>query len=132
MRTTTTRRRVQQRTGLTGRQILAARILSGADQATIARLAGISRQSLSAMENAGVVVARRSTQAKVLAALGSHGVMLVPGGAIRASAFWASLPLAPADLGNVLINAHVCFRGQTGRALSRPQLLLLTRRRHRL
>jgi hypothetical protein len=39
------------------------------------------------MEGAGAspVVNRKSTQAAVLAALGSHGVMLVPNGAVLAS-----------------------------------------------
>jgi DNA-binding XRE family transcriptional regulator len=72
---------------LTGNQIAAGRALAGVTQATIAKAAGIPRQTLARMEasGAGPVVGRKSNQAKVLAALGSHGVMLLQRGAALAS-----------------------------------------------
>jgi DNA-binding XRE family transcriptional regulator len=72
---------------VTGNQIAAARALAGATQAAIAKAAGVPRQTLIRMEKSGAapVVSRKITQAAVLAALGSHGVMLVPNGVVLAS-----------------------------------------------
>jgi DNA-binding XRE family transcriptional regulator len=70
-----------------GNQVRAARILAGLDQITVAKAAGITRQALIAMEGYGSnpVKSRKSTQARVLAALGQHGVMMVPNGVVLAS-----------------------------------------------
>jgi DNA-binding XRE family transcriptional regulator len=71
----------------TGHQIAAARALAGATQDTIAAEAGIPRQTLARMEASGAgPVVRKNTQAAVLAALGSHGVMLLPNGVVLANA----------------------------------------------
>jgi DNA-binding XRE family transcriptional regulator len=71
---------------VTGNQIRAARCLAGIDQATIAKAAGLTRQALVAMERSGPcpVVSRASSVARVLAALGARGVMLVPNGVVLA------------------------------------------------
>jgi DNA-binding XRE family transcriptional regulator len=70
---------------ITSAQIRAARVLVGADQIDIAKAAGISRQSLVNIEAKGVneVKSREITLAKILAALGERGAMLVPNGVVR-------------------------------------------------
>jgi DNA-binding XRE family transcriptional regulator len=52
----------------------------GADQATIAAAAGLTRQTLVRLEESGSnpVVSRDWTMAAVLVALGVHGVIFVP------------------------------------------------------
>jgi DNA-binding XRE family transcriptional regulator len=72
---------------ITGHQIRSARILAGLSQVELVELAGLTnRQTLIRMEGCGAqeIISNSKTIASVLAALGSHGVALVPGGLIRA------------------------------------------------
>jgi transcriptional regulator with XRE-family HTH domain len=72
---------------ITGNQIRSARILASLSQEELATAAGFgSRDAISRMENYGPspIVSRNSTTAAVLAALGSFGIALVPGGVIKA------------------------------------------------
>jgi len=73
--------------GVTGNQIRAARALIGANQAAIATAAGVTRQTLVRLEESGgrPVISRDETVARVLAALGARGVVMVPHGVVLAS-----------------------------------------------
>jgi hypothetical protein len=68
---------------VTGNMIKAGRALAGLSQKGLAKAAGT--RTLSRMEASGAepIVSRNSTTVAVLAALGRHGVMLVPGGVVR-------------------------------------------------
>jgi DNA-binding XRE family transcriptional regulator len=71
---------------ITGHQIKSGRILCGLSQVELAEAADIPRQAMIRMEGYGPkpVISHNTTIASVLAALGSHGVALVPGGVIKA------------------------------------------------
>jgi DNA-binding XRE family transcriptional regulator len=72
---------------VTGNQIRAARMLAGLTQKALAAEAGIAMQTLNHMEAAGHAPAlgHKNSQARVLAALGAQGIMLVPKGAVLVS-----------------------------------------------
>jgi hypothetical protein len=65
-----------------GCQIKAGRVLANVSQGALARAAGLPRQTLARMEGSGRsrIVSRNKTTAAVLAALGSHGVLLTSRG----------------------------------------------------
>jgi transcriptional regulator with XRE-family HTH domain len=70
---------------ITGRQLAAARILTGLSQRQLARQAGINVDTLSSAENSGTVNCHEATLEKLLSALGRHGVALAPNSIIFAS-----------------------------------------------
>jgi len=63
---------------ITGRQIKAARALIGADQADLAKMAGVSRATVAHIENGGD--AKASTLVKIASALVVAGVRFIDDG----------------------------------------------------
>jgi len=71
---------------ITGRELAAARALTGLSQKQLARMAGVNPDTLNRLETSGahVIKARELTVEKLLTALGQHGVALAPGRIIHA------------------------------------------------
>ena len=72
---------------ITGRELIAARALTGLGQKALARMAGINPDTLNRLEqsDAAVIRAKEETIAKLLCCFGWHGVALAPGSIIHAA-----------------------------------------------
>jgi transcriptional regulator with XRE-family HTH domain len=71
---------------ITGRELAAARTLTGLNQKQFAKLAGINPDTLNRLEKSGPsrIKAKPATVEKLLTCFGQHGVALAPGRIIHA------------------------------------------------
>jgi predicted transcriptional regulator len=71
---------------ITGRELIAARALTGLSQKQFAQVAGVHQDTMNRLEGADIkpIKAKEATVEKLLTCLGQHGVALAPGRIIHA------------------------------------------------